>query len=290
MAVLRVTLVNPGIGSIVLMDLTGPTPREDLFLQKLDVPSPAIREVVDDQVGDGVVDRSLYVGPRTAAVELRLGDTPEQIMGQLRPYMSPRVRPLLRVVDSEWAQDRQLVMRGVSWPGERSGVLDRLRDVQLQWTVPSGTWEAVLLTSVSIAAATGGGDGRVYDLVTPRTYPATSVAGAGVLSNPGDLPVPFKARLYGPCIGPRLTEDLTGLAVAFTAELVLAAGEYVEIDTGAQTAYINSAIDSSALPMLDFDATTWWHIQPGLSLVRYNPLSGVVAGAVAVIDYRPQWI
>jgi hypothetical protein len=194
------------------MDLTGPTPREDLFLQKLDVPSPAIREVVDDQVGDGVVDRSLYVGPRTAAVELRLGDTPEQIMGQLRPYMSPRVRPLLRVVDSEWAQDRQLVMRGVSWAGERSGVLDRLRDVQLQWTVPSGTWEAVLLTSVSIAAATGGGDGRVYDLVTPRTYPATVSARAGRAQQPWDLHGAFKARLYGPCIGPRLTET-DGLAV-----------------------------------------------------------------------------
>jgi hypothetical protein len=288
-AVRRVTLVEATLGSYVLMNRDG-VPRTDLFLQKLDVPSPAVREVVEDDIGDGVDDRSEFVGARAVSVDLRLGDTPELIMGQLKPFCSPRRRPRLVVWDDAWAQERRLVLRGVSWPGEYDGVKDRLRDVQLQWTAPLGLWEAEALASVTIAAATGGGDGRTYDLITPRTYPATSVAGAAVVSNLGSEPTPFVARLYGPCIGPRLTEDATGRAVAFTPELVLGAGEYVEIDTGAQTAYINSALDSSALSMLDFNATTWFHLQPGLSLVRYNPISGVVAGAVAVIDYRPRWV
>lgn len=290
MAVRQVRLVDDELGTFVLMDRDVVPMRTDLFLQRMDVASPSIREVVDPRVGDGVDDRSEYVGPRAASVEVRLCDQPETLWGQLRGYLSPRRRPRLVVRDDAWPQDRRLVLRGVSWPGERDGVLDRVRDVQLQWTVPSGTWEADVALTQSIAAATGGAIGRTYDLVTPRTYPATSVAGTGSVSNPGDLPAPFRARLYGPAIGPRLSDDATGLSVAFTSELVLAAGEFVEIDTGAQTAYLSGSTDSSVLPMLDFDATSWWQLRPGTVSVRYHPAAGVVAGAVAVIDYRPQWL
>lgn len=289
MALRRVDLVDDELGTFTLLDLGAPQ-RLDLFLQRLDSPSPAMREVTDEQTGDGVDDRTLYVGPRATSVELRLCDTPETLMGQLRPYLSPRRRPRLVVVDTEWAQTRRQVLRGVSWPGERTDVGDRVRDVQLQWTVPSGTWEADEALSQTVAAATGGSVGRTYDMVTPRTYPSTSSGGVGSVVNAGDLPAPFVARLYGPAIGPRLTDDATGLAVAFTSELVLAAGEFVQIDTGAQTAYLSGSTDSSVLPMLDFDATSWWSLRPGTVPVRYNPASGVVSGAVAVIDYRPQWL
>lgn len=291
MAIRRVQLEDDVLSTVVLLDLNSPgTARTDLFLQKLDVPSPTIREVIDDQVGDGSDDRSLYVGPRTAAVELRIMDDTETTMGQLRPFLSPRRRPRLMVTDTSWAQERRLVLRGSQWPGERTGVGDRIRDVQLQWVVPAGVWEAAVLSTATVAAATGGGDGRVYPLETPRTYPTTSVSGVVDIVNDGELPVPFVARLYGPCVGPRLTNDDTGDMVAFTSELVLAAGEYVEIDTGAQSAYLMSSTDSSVLSMLDFDTSTWWLLGTGTVSVRYNPLSGVVAGSQAVIDYRGVWL
>jgi hypothetical protein len=289
MAVWRVRLEADDLNTVTLMDRSA-SAQENQFLQSFDFASPAVREVVDDQVGDGVDDQSTYVGAAALSVELKMMGQVELLLAALRPFLSPRRRPRFVVWDDTWAQERRLVLRGVSWPGDRSGIQDRLRDSQFQWTVPAGVWEAAAITTYTIAAATGGGDGRTYDLVTPRTYPATSVAGVAYVTNMGDLPAPFVARLYGPAIGPRLTNDDTGQMVAFTSELVLSAGEFVEIDTYAQTAYLSGSTDSSVLPMLDFDTTTWWHLPTGVTSVRYNPVAGVVVGAVAEIEYRQRWL
>lgn len=289
MAVRRVRLDDDDLGEVVLLDLSA-APRADLFLQRFEVSSPAVREVVDDRVGDGVDDRSEFVGAAAVSVGLRLCDTPQATFEQLRPYISPRRRPWLYVQDSDWSVERRIRLRGVSWPGERTGLGDRLRDVQLQWTAPDGTWQAADETEVVIVAQVGGAAGRVYPLDTPRTYPTTTSQGVADVVNSGDVPVAFRARLYGPCTAPRLSNDATGETIKFGDDLVIPAGEYVEIDTGAQTAYYLSDPDSSRLHMLDFDLTEWWRLPTGTTDVRYHPASGVAAGCEAVVTVRPEWL
>jgi hypothetical protein len=86
-----------------------------------------------------------------------------------------------------------------------------------------------------------------------------------------------------------LINDLTGEEIAFTSDLVLAAGEYVEIDTRAKTARLLSSVTASRLSYIDFSTNSWWQIQRGIQQIRYAA-TDPTAGSQAVITYRPVWL
>lgn len=267
--------------------------RDDLWVTSFEVAHPEVREAVADRTDtDGTDDTTAFHGSAAVSLALRLqGGTDSSVLDELKRFMHPRSRPLLVVADDEWDVERRLRLRinQGSSPFQMP-MYPVARDVQMQWVAPDGAWESSAELEVVIAADGGALAGRTYALAPPRTYPATMPAGAVLVVNPGNTWQHQKAKLYGPCAGPRYTCEDTGETLSFTEDLVLAAGEYVEIDTAARTALLNSDPDASRLNYLDFGASTWWRLPPGTSSVRYHPISGVDAGCVAIATYRPAWL
>ncbi len=264
--------------------------REDVIVESIDVPSPGVRATVADRHTDGTLDSTANHGARAVSLSLVLFDTPTGTVDELNGFLHPSARPWLVVADDEWAQERRLRLRVDQFGSPMPTVSDRVRRVQMQWQAPDGVWEATAPTVFTVGAAADVPTGRTYNLTFPRSYPASQTVGSALHVNLGNTFADFTARLYGPCRGPRLTDDLTGRTIAFTDELELGPGEYVEINTRDRTALLLSDTTVSRLNLIDFAATVWWRLRPGTNQVRYSPSSAVEAGSVAVVDYYPRWL
>lgn len=288
MTIRRLSLVD-GSRELVLHDMAAP--RLDIIFTTLDVPFPAVRTVSEDRTDtDGADDHTSGHGARSVSVGLRVFDTPAQLVDEINGYLHPRMRPWLVVDESEWTAPRRLRLRvdQFSSPIPNYGFV--LRDVQLQWQAPDGVWEAASATEFVVAADTGLVGGRVYDFEPPRSYPTTAPSGRVEHLNVGNTWQHQTVKLYGPCVGPRYTNDITGETLAFTSDLVIPAGEYLEVDTQNRTAFYLSDPDASRLNYIDFENSTWWRLSPGLNRVRYHPISGVEIGSAAVVTYHPAWL
>lgn len=284
----RVALVN-GDSELILLDHANFN--DQLILTSLDIPSPETRAVADNRTDeDGTDDETQHHGARAVSAVVKLCDIPAVLVDQLNSYLHPRSRPYLVVADDEWPAARRLRLRADQWSSPIDHLAHLVREHQLSWRAPDGVWEASDLATFTLNAAEGDTAGRIYPMVMPRTYPPTSSTGAILVTNPGTSWSHQIVRLYGPCNGPRYTNEDTNQTLVFHESLALGLGEYVEVDTRERTALRNSDADSSALTYLDFAISTWWLIPPGQSTVRYHPASGVDPGCQAVVDYRPAWL
>lgn len=266
--------------------------RDDLRLRNLDVPYPAVRAVTEDRADDdGSRDTTNRHGARAVGIQLRIIDRLSAIVDELGGFLHPSARPYLHVTDDEWSDERRLRLRVDQQSAPMGTDLYPFgRDVQVQWVAPDGVWEQAQSVSFTVNADTGVLTGRTYPLSFPRTYPTTQAAGALEHTNPGNSWQHYVARLYGPCVGPRFTNDTTGQTLAFTDQLVIPAGDYVEVNTQDRTAYYLSQAGASRLNNIDFANSQWWRLAPGLNRLRYHPISGVEAGSAAWGEYRPAWL
>lgn len=265
-------------------------PREDVILTKLDAPSPAVRAATEARTdADGVDDSTSRHGARAVSVELQLLDRPMQLVDELNGFMHPSARPYLVIDDEDWGE-RRLRLRADQF----SAPLPRESHVfvthQLQWQAPDGVWEAVEPVEVGVNAVGGTTRGVSFPAGFPWVFEATAGVGQVLHTNPGGAMSDQVVRLYGPCVGPRWSNDTTGEQIAFTEDLVIPLGEYVEVNTRDRTAYYLSDPNADRLGMMDFDLSTWWQVPPGESKLRYHPIAGVDAGCSAVMAYRPTWL
>lgn len=267
--------------------------RSDIAKVELDIPLPAAREDVADATdADGVDDNTQRHGARAVSINLRsLDEGMDAVVAELGAFMHPALRPYLCVTNSDWIDgERRLLLRATQGGAPVAGPLyPYARDVQAQWTAPRGVWEATNLTTFAVNADEEAA-GRTYDLVEPRSYPASMATGLVQHTNIGTTFSHLKARLYGPCAGPRLTNETTGQTISFSEALVLGAGDYVEVDTRMTTANLMSDPDATRLDQMDLLDSQWWRLVPGLNQVRYHPRAGVDAGCAAYIDYLPAWL
>ena len=269
-------------------------PSLDYVPQRLTVASPAVREVTELRTDDdGERDSTTLHGARAVSLDLKVVDeraAPEVLIDQIKRFCHPRSRPYLHVVDDGWAQERRIRLRVDQWEEPYEGyAASHTRPVQFQWRAPDGVWEAADVSEETVTAdVDAGGVGFSLPFSLPFNLDATTETGASLVSNLGSVPSHFVARLYGPCAGPRLRNETIGEEIAFVTDLVLAAGEYVEIDTRERTADLLS-MNNSRLNMVDFAATSWWRIEPGINQIRYAPQIAS-PGAAAVISYRPAWL
>ena len=268
--------------------------RQDLILQGVTAPFPAVRAVTAGRVdADGETDLTNHFGARAVSVALRVYDGAQQaLLDELASYLHPAKRPYLVVDDDEWGQERRLRLRTDQFAAP---VLDLVgngvfRDVQAQWSAPDGVWEAGDDVIFGLLATASSSVGRTYVETFPRSYLATMGTGQLEVVNPGSTDSDQVVRMYGPCAGPRYSNDTTGETIAFTESLVVAAGEYVEVDTRNRTAFYLSDPDASRLGSLDYENSTWWRIHPGTNAVRYHPISGVDVGCQSFTTYRPAWL
>ena len=263
--------------------------RRDLILQKMTFGSPAVRESVTPRTdADGVHDVTARHGARSVAIELKVFDTPAALVDQLNRLLHPRSRPHLVVDDDEWSGGpRRMMLRSDQWTSPLELTSDYVRDVALTWTAPSGVWEAASPTEVTVIATAEAQSGVRFPIKFPLVFSGTTGTGQTIVVNPGTSWSDQVVRLYGPCVGPRWHNDTTGEVLAFTDALVIPAGEYVELNTRDRTAYYLSDPNADRLGLLDFESSTWWQIPPGESTLRYAPISGVDAGCVAALSFRP---
>lgn len=164
-------------------------------------------------------------------------------------------------------------------------------------TAPAAnTFELAASPEGSALASTSTGSGTVFagggvhvSATIGLDMPPTSAPGETQATSPGTVASQWQAFLYGPCTGPKLANDATGLTLEFTDDLSLNPGEYVFLDSASHSALLNSDPGSPVLANLNFGTSDWWLIQPGVNQLRYYPSSGS-AGAEAVITYRPAWL
>lgn len=272
-------------------------PSLDYVPQRLTVGSPAMREVTEDRTDDdGERDTTTLFGGRAVSLELVVVDeraSTEVLLDQVKRFLHPRSRPYLHVTDDGWGGERRIRLRVDQWDEPYEGyAASHSRPVQFQWKAPDGVWEAAASTSVTVSADISQAVGLSFPVTFPVAFTATQAAGAAMVDSPGSVPSHFTARLYGPCVGPRLVNQTTGEEITFVDSLSLAAGDYIEVNTRDRTAYLTvngSASQVSRLNSVDFTVTSWWRLEPGTQVVRYAPPLAD-AGAAAVIDYRACWL
>lgn len=268
-------------------------PRIDdgLVLLGIDAPGPVIRAVTTPRTDDdGEDDTTALYGSTSCAVRLLATATPAAWRDELGSYMHPASRPYLVVADDEWAQVRRLRLRSSDWSDPRvAEQAPTQRNILAQWRAPDGAWEGDDEATVPLSSDVASSVGFSFPITFPLALDATSSGGSLQTVNVGNAPAHIIARLYGPCSAPQLINDSTGETISFTTDLVLTAGQYVEISTRDKTAYLLSDTSSSRLSMINFAANTWWQMRPGLQSLRYTGTDSST-GSQAVIYYRPVWL
>ncbi len=273
------TVLDQVADSSLMLDLDGAllsldNPDAGWVVTKVDVGTPVAREVASDRPNsDGTDDTSALVGGRNIVIGLTLlGADRQTQFDYLAPYLDQRARPLLRIATERGTAYRVAKVRStgdVSAPWERPGRLDL--------TLGFRTVDSPYFTGATARTATAwpnpDAPGRAYDLVYDRTYPPTAGWGPGRPTNTGNRPAQWTARIFGPITGPGLTHDETGKAVKFTSGLVVAAGDYLTVDSATRTAVVNGLAGSSRYSFLDFAATNWFELKPGPNTVRLTSLA-----------------
>lgn len=276
------TLADPASGLSSVLQ-----PRDGVKVMTLDV-QPAVR-AQSDQVpgGDGENDVTQFAAAAAATLTLRLftsaaGFTAEEFIDEVMPLLNPGRRPVLTVTNDQWAGPRTLTLRFDS----KTAPVDNpfSTDVAISWKVPSGAWQDAVAVEYDINAQVASTTGLIMTVTTGLRVqptigldipPVSTSGGDTMAAVDGSASPPWTARLYGPCTGPKLANDTAGGDIVFTDALVLAAGQYVLLDSAARTANLLSDPAQSQLGLLDFARTSWWRLQPGVTnLIRYHPTSG----------------
>lgn len=268
------------------------TRADEILVHRIKVGSPSVRAVTEDRTNaSGMYDTTMLHGGRV--VEMVATVWSPELLREITTFLSPRLRPMLGITDPDvFDGERFLMLRRDNFdPGDIDHLSHVRRQLQFQWVCPTGLWQATDPQSFTLNAQTSTAAGRTYPLVFPRVYPATQGGlGQAIIENPGTEPADQMVRLYGPCRGPRYTNDSTGETLVFTEDAVVAAGEYIELDTANHTAFYLSDRAASRGHLLDYSLSTWWQVPPGTSAVRYHPTSEVDVGCGSVTTYRPAWL
>jgi hypothetical protein len=270
-------------------------PSDDVNVADWDVAATP-REVSYPNPGqDGRRDNTLYLDAAAVTMELALKSNIGAQLDVLSALNHPSRRPFLVIDDDEYpGGPRQIRLRFASKTGPYEA--DNYRLLQLGWTAPGGLWEDQVPSQATVggSASTGGGLAVGHaGLAIGHAGLAIGSSASGsslMVTGGGAVRRPFTARLYGPCSGPKLTNDVLTIPgrpngnIVFPDSVSVAAGDYVEVNTGAKTALRNS--DPAQSVPLDWANSDWWLMEPGQNLIRYHPAttSGPVA---AVLTWTP---
>lgn len=266
--------------------------RDGVTATGIDASAPA-RGVVESRVGArGGVDTTRFVDAGVLSLTMilwpGLTQTPEAFLDEIAPLLDPRLRPALVVSNDAWPNgSRRVLVRFDSMSKPQAG--PDSWPVQINWTVPAACWEDAAPTTATINAFIAASTGLVIDVpglvVTSAGYtmPATTSVAPQQVISPGKIPSQWTALIYGPCTGPKLANDTAQATIEFTDDVSLDVGEYLLVDSQAQTALLNGETDVTG--SLNFSTLTWWLMQQGLNVIRYYPTSAG-AGANVQITFR----
>ena len=264
--------------------------------QNLNLGFPEVREVSSKRPSaNGTFDYTSLFGAKAVsasigmASELVPGATDQVLEDRLRLWVMPSVRAYLYYRFAAADDWRRVFIRGAAASLGLNFVKNGFRIITLGWKAPDGVNESATETVETVNPGSSIEDGRDYDLVFDRTYPASAVIGAKPISNLGNAPVYPRVRIYGPCTQPRIENQTTGKALEFDASFSLLAGEFLEIDFQVGTVLLNGNPLNSRYQFVDFAASEWWDLIPGINLIRFYPGSSS-APSVAELRFRSAFI
>jgi hypothetical protein len=275
-ATLRLELLDTFGNVTDTLDLMNET--NGFRVASLDVAYPTVREVTAAlPTRDGDYDTTALFGPRVvtiagSAIASSMGSR-QAALTVLAHWCQPRLRPrLVYAVDAD-RTPLAIGLRGSQMSGPYNDA--HISAFQVSWVAPNPIAYSLVQNSATIApqqaAAIGG---RTYPLTFPRTYPPAGPGGSGegTVTNNGDYLTWPLLRIYGPCTNPAVYwVSPPGGAVVFGGGLSVAAGDYLEVDTFAQTALINGLVGSSRYSSLDFTQTVWQPFFSGQTVLRFAP-------------------
>lgn len=136
-------------------------------------------------------------------------------------------------------------------------------------------------TVLSTSAASSGG-GRTYNRVYPLVYAPGGTGGTILVANVGNFPSRPVLRVNGPSTTPRIENIEAGQFLS--ANLAIAAGEYLEFDLDAHTVMLNGTASRYGTLV---SGSSWWELPPGDSSIRFTSADG--AGTLDV-HFRSAWL
>lgn len=115
----------------------------------------------------------------------------------------------------------------------RGSIVTKAGFVALDPTIYSGTLHSEILT---LPVVTGG---LTVPFTVPFTIGASVLSGRRQVTNAGTATVGLTLRIDGPVEDPRVSVLADGTVTTLTIGLTLLAGQWLEVDTGARTVYLN---------------------------------------------------
>jgi hypothetical protein len=243
----------------------------------LDIAFPTVREVKAAlPTRDGDFDTTALLGPRVITISGSLVPSPagsrQSALAVLAHWLQPRLRPRLVYAVDPGEPLLSIGLRGSQLAAPYANV--GVSAFSASWVAPDPVAYSLDVDQITVLPQnTGTIGGRPYPLTFPRTYPAAGAGGSGMgtIQNDGDYPTWPTFRIYGPCTNPAIYwVTPPGGAIVFTG-LTVAAGDYLEVNSFAQTALINGLASSSRYSDLDFTQTVWQPCYAGATVIRFAP-------------------
>lgn len=291
---------GPGTARLVdnsggeLLVLTSTIASSDpIAVESWDLGFPDIRAVTQADPGaDGEIDLTSRVGGRAITAACNIvgdADSTGTWYRRFRALMHPRRRYYLHLQRDGWSSERRILVRPDSLTDAIDSTSTAAIETQAAWRAPGGLWESVTATTVTINASGSVEGGMSFPVTFPLGFGTGTISGSATVAvdDEGE-PTPPTWDLYGPCTNPVVTNTSTGEQFGF-ATLVLASGEFVRVDHGARTVYLNADANASRYGDVDWTVSTWWLLTPDAAQVAFVPASPG-AGCHALLSWRDRWI
>ena len=238
-----------------------------LHITEVDWGYPEPREVADPRpLADGMIDLTSHYGTRVItltgkiAIDWEHHGRRQQVMDRLAPFLHPSARPWL-VDRFDDGRERRILLRPDQFSRPQ---IANVQDISLSFKSPTGVLEDEgneMRVVPEIAVP-----GRTYPLIFPRVYPAGGGT-ATLVTNTGNTPADWTARIFGPCSSPAIVNVSTGEQVTL-AGLTLTPGEFVQVSSRDHTVLADGLAENSRWHTVDYVNTTWWQLPPGASAIR----------------------
>lgn len=141
---------------------------------------------------------------------------------------------------------------------------------QLLFRCPYPFYKSSVVYTANTGAPLSGGGGRTY----PKTYPFSYAAGASTGGNVTIRPVGNvitypTIRVYGPTTYPTIARNDAGTLTPITVNIVLTAGQWIDIDMDGRTIKTQDGIDVSNKRD---PSSKWWGLLPNVdNNIIYRP-------------------
>lgn len=257
-------------------------------VQSLDIGAPEVREVVENRPGaDGVRDSTRYVGGRAITINLVLVDDPltrRKLLDDLGRFLYPGIRSTLTYSTEIHDTPRTLRVRADQW----SALWDKLAftDLSISFKAVEPFAKSVDARQESTVPQAPPG-GTTFNITFNFTFPATGTTDIGAL-NEGNVPADWSARIFGPITDPRLVNLETGQQLKFVG-LKLLSGEYITLDSLDRSILAGGLDNASRYGLLDFTASKWWRLLPGVTRVQLRA-DDYSTGAQVELTWNDAWL